>query len=83
MTVAKAEPKEEKKESLADLMAKLEKQVDDAQAKSATLAKAEAAQQAAQKEYSESVAAVEKLRVELNNRVGNLFGGDARVRIAS
>ena len=69
--------------SLMDLMTKLEKQVEDVQNKEKLLNEANDALYKAQANYSDSVAEAEKLRTELNDRLGSVLQSNPRVRIAS
>lgn len=67
--------------AITDLLANLEKAVDDAEKKQVTLHGAEATLAVAQKSYSEALAAVDKLKTELTTRIGSIFPSD-RVRQA-
>ena len=67
--------------ALGDQLNALEKAVADASTASSELAKAASARDAAQLKYNNAVAVVEKLRAEINDVVGNMFGS-SKIRIA-
>jgi hypothetical protein len=67
--------------ALGDQLNALEKAVAAASTASSELAKAEEVRNAAQVKYNNAVAAVEKLRTEINDVVGNMFGS-SKIRIA-